>query len=239
MIKFKIEGEQYFLPEFINIDNYVKIFKVKDLFQEDYFAAKIINITTGAPLSDLLEGEFEPIAFLAAKILGVLPKMDDVKFVDRFNLNGVDYGFFPDWKDLTFAEFMDLDTISNKPVNELLDMLHYLAAIMYRPIVSEISTHNYQIEPYEVMSMKARAELFKKELDVRYVLGAQIFFMKLEKASSNFIPQFSTQKKLSFWKQIKIIWKAWRMVYKIASKKSSDGTLLSIELRKMMLQNIK
>lgn len=239
MIKFKIEGEQYFLPEFISIDNYVKIFKIKDLFKEDYFAAKIINITSGAPLQDLLEGEFEQIMFLAAEILKILPNEETIQFQDRFELNGVHYGFFPNWKDLTFAEFMDLDTISNKPVNELLDMMHYLAAIMYRPIVSEISTHNYQIEPYEVNSMKVRAELFKKELDVRYVLGAQTFFTILEKASSSFIPQFLTSKKLSFWKKIKLIWMAWRMIYKTTSKKSSDGILLSTELQKMMLRNIK
>lgn len=239
MIKFTIDEQDYFLPEFISIDNYVKIFKVKDLFKEDYFAAKIINITTGAPLADLLEGEYEKIAFLAANIVESLPQTETVNFKDRFELNGVQYGFFPNWRDLTFAEFMDLDTISNKPVNELLDMLHYLAAVMYRPIVSEVSKHDYQIEPYEVMSMKKRAELFKKELDVRYVLGAQAFFTRLENLSSNYIPQFSTLKKLSLWKKIKIIWIAWRMIYKTTSKKSSGGTLSSTELRKMILQSIK
>jgi hypothetical protein len=186
-----------------------------------------------------LEGEFEQIAFLAASVLTILPRHDTIEFQDRFELNGVHYGFFPNWKDLTFAEFMDLDTISNKPVNELLDMLHYLAAIMYRPIVSEISKHNYQIEPYEVSSMKARAELFKKNLDVRYVLGAQTFFMILEKQSFNFTPQSLTLKKLSFWQQIKIIWMMWRMVYKIRSNKTSDGITSLIKLQKMILRSIK
>jgi hypothetical protein len=186
-----------------------------------------------------LEGEYEQIAFLAANIVESLPMQDTINFTDRFELNGVEYGFFPNWRDLTFAEFMDLDSMSNKPINELLDMLHYLAAVMYRPIVSEVSRHDYQIEPYNVATMKIRAELFKKELDVRYVLGAQAFFTRLGEVSYNFIPQYSTLRKLSLWKKIKIIWIAWRMIYKTTSKKSSGGTLSSTELRKMILQSIK
>ena len=37
MIDFNIEGKKYDLPDFISIKNYVKIFKVKDLFSDDYF----------------------------------------------------------------------------------------------------------------------------------------------------------------------------------------------------------
>jgi hypothetical protein len=234
MIKFKIEGEPFSIPDIISIENYVKIFKVKDLFDEDYFAAKLVSIVSGAPLKDLLDGGFDEVNYLASHILNIIPKQDEIKFIDKFELNGVKYGFFPNWKDLTFAEFVDLDTISTKKQDELLDLLHILAAIMYRPIVTQRTEHDYDIEMYDVNTMKKRAELFKKELDVKYILGAQFFFIKFAKRYLDYSQQYSMPT-LSIWKQMKWIWHMWRMIYKIRSRKPTDGSSWSTELRKMIL----
>jgi hypothetical protein len=237
MIKFKIDEVSYSLPDFVSIENYSKIFKVKDLFNEDYFAAKLVNIVSGAPLNILLESEYQEISFLAATILNKIP-FKDVKFVDRFELDGVQYGFFPNWRDLTFAEYVDLDTISTKPTEELLDMLHYLAAIMYRPIIEETSSHNFQIEKYDVDSMKRRAEYFKKNLDIKYVLGGQFFFIKFAERLLEYSP-VSLTKKMSFFEMIKLIWTMWRMIYKLKGYNHSVGSQWSTELQKMISQNTK
>jgi len=236
MIRFKIDGEPYIIDDFMSIENYVKIYKIKDLFSEDYFAAKLVSIVSGAPQKDLLEGGYEEVSYLALRIMELLPTVDTTKFVDRFELDGVQYGFFPNWRDLTFAEFIDLDTISNKKEDELLDMLHILAAIMYRPIVEELSEHNFKIEEYDIPKMKERAELFKKRLDVRYVIGAQFFFIKFAKTFSNFILPSSTLK-LSKWQTIKMIWIMWRMIFKQTSKSRSVGFWSSTKLLTMILQN--
>ena len=236
MIKFKIEGQQYYIPDFISIENYVKIFKVKDLFDEDYFAAKLISIVSEAPLKDLLEGGFDEINFLASHILSVIPKDNEIKFIDRFQLDGIEYGFFPNWRDLTFAEFVDMDTISTKKTDELLDMLHILAAIMFRPIIEQRTEHDYDIEMYDVEKMKKRAEIFKKKLDIKYVLGAQFFFIKFEKRFSSYSPQSSTVK-IGMWMKIKIIWMMWRILLKMGSIKSLDGFLSSTKFLTTTLQN--
>ena len=240
MIKFRIEGQEYILPEVITIDHYVKIYKIKDLFKDDYFYAKLLSTVTNAPLNDLLEGGFEEIAFLAASVMDIMPTTETVKFTDRFELNGVEYGIFPNWRDLTFAEYIDMDTISTKKPQDLLDHLHVLAAIMYRPIVSEVSKHNYQIEPYDMDEMVKRSELFKKELDVRYVLAAQTFFTIYAKMFLNFTPISSTTTnvKLNIFQKLKMIWMMWRMIYKITSHKRLDGLLSSTNLRKMILRSI-
>ena len=235
-LKFKIEGQPYFVPDVITIDNYVKIFKVKDLFEEEYFSAKLISTVSGAPMKDLLEGGFDEVNYLASHILSIIPQEKDIKFVDRFKLNGVEYGFFPNWRDLTFAEFIDMDTISTKKTEELLDMLHILAAVMYRPIVEQRSEHDYDIEMYDVGTMKKRAELFKKELDVKYILGAQFFFIKFAKRYLSYSPPSSTLK-IGLWLKIKIIWMMWRILIKMGSVKSLDGFLSSTKSLSTTLQN--
>lgn len=235
MLKFKIDDVEYFVPDYISIDNYTKIYKVKDLFTEEYFAAKLINIITNAPVNVLLESEYQEINYIANYIMNQIPT-DKPKFYDRFEINGIQYGFFPNWKDLSFAEFVDMDTISTKKPEELLDMLHILAAIMYRPIVSEISEHNFKIEDYDIESMKKRAELFKKQLDVKYILGAQFFFIKFAERSSNYSLEFSIPN-MTIWSQLKLVWKITRMAHKIRLKKSMGGSLSLTELQKMISQN--
>ena len=240
MIKFKIEGKEYFLPDVMTIEHYVKIYKVKDLLKENYFAAKLVSIVSNAPINDLLEGGFEEVSFLANNIASLMPTTESVKFQDRFTIDGIDYGIFPDWKNLTFAEYIDLDTISTKKPQDLLDHLHILAAIMYRPIVSEVSRHNYEIEPYDVDEMVKRAELFKKKLEVRYVLGAQTFFTTFVKTFLNFTPTSLTTMnvKLNWLQKIRMIWMMWRIYYKVVSPTRSGGLLSSTDLRKMILRNI-
>jgi hypothetical protein len=234
-MKFKIEDNEYKIPDFISIGNYVKIFKIKDLFSEDYFAAKLINLVTGAKVEDLLESDYQEVDYISKYIMTLIP-IDKPEFKDRFELDGVHYGFFPNWRDLTFAEFMDLDTISTKKTDDLLDLLHILCAIMYRPIISEKSTHDFKIEKYDVKTMEQRAELFKNKLDVRYVLGAQYFFIKFGKRYSGY-SQLSSIPKLSIWTKIKLIWSMRKMIWVLVFKRRSVGTLSSTELLETILQS--
>ncbi len=236
MIRFKIDGKPYEIPDFINIENYSKIYKVKDFFSDEYFAAKLINIVSGAPVEDLLNADYNEVNYLASYVLSILPK-NETKFDDKFEIDGVEYGFFRDWRNLTFAEFIDMDTISTKKPEELLDMLHILAAIMYRPIINKKSEHDFDIEDYDVKTMKERSELFKKKLNIKYVLGAQFFFIKFANRFSSYSRQSLIQS-LSMWEWMKLIWRMRKIIWKIArSKKSMGGSLSSTELLKTILQD--
>lgn len=236
MVKFKIDEKEYKIPEFISIENYAKIYKVKDLFSDDYFAAKLLNILTGAPLEDLLQVDYQEVSYLANYVLSLIPTSKEIPFKDRFELNGVHYGFFPTWKELTFAEFVDMDTISTKKPEEVLDLMHILAAVMYRPIIEEKSEHDFKIEKYSIESLNDRAELFKKHLDVKYVIAAQFFFIKFANRYSSYT-QLSSIKTLSIWTKIKIIWRMRKVLWHLIFKKRSAGTWSSTELLQMILQS--
>jgi hypothetical protein len=236
MIKFKIDEVEYKVPDFISIEHYSKIYKIKDLFSDDYFSARLMNIVSEAPLEDLLESDYQEVSYLSAYVMSLIP-MNKVEFKDRFELDGVHYGFFPNWKDMTFAEFVDMDTISTKKPEELLNMLHILASVMYRPITEEKSEHDFKIEKYNVESMIQRSELFKKKLDVRYVLGAQTFFTKFGNRFSNY-SLLSSIPKLSTWTKIKFVWNMRKVILQTLFKKPTDGTLSSTELLQMTLRSM-
>ena len=235
MLKFKLDEKEYEIPEIMTIENYSKIFKIKDLFSDDYFAAKLVSIVTGAPVEDLLDGDYEEVSYIAAYIMELLPKIKP-EFKDRFELDGISYGFIPKWQDMTYAEFVDMDTISTRKQDEMLNMLHILLAVMYRPITNERTEHDFDIEKYDVKKMTKRAELFKSNLDVRYVLGAQTFFTNFGRRYSVY-SQASLIPKLSIWQKMKLTWTMRKIIWAALFKKPLDGMSSQTELLEMILQS--
>jgi len=232
-VSFEIEGIEYEIPRKITIEKYVKTYKIKDLFSDQYLAAKLLNILTDAPIEKLLETNFQIIEQLATYSMLLFPNGEQ-KFVDKFELNGVWYGFIPSWKELTFAEWVDLDTLMTKKPEEILDFIHIIMAIMYRPIIGNHNTNKFKIEKYDVETLKDRSELFYKELEIKYFIGAQFFFIKFAKKYTE-----TTQASLSMTEKIKMIWRNKKLIKILLSKKGSVGTSLSTELLTMILQNTK
>lgn len=237
MIKFEINNKEYELPEFVSIKNYVDIFKIKDLFSDDYFSAKLLNIVTGIPIEEVLASDYSQVNYLATEILQKIP-LKTPEFIDRFEIDGIKYGFIPDWKDMSFAEFADLDTLSTKKQDELLTNLHIIASIMYRPVTTEKSLHDYEIEKYDVKKMKKRAEIFKDKLDIKYVLGAQFFFINFANKYSNYFHLSSIQT-LSIWTRIKILWILRKLILRAIFRKPMVGSSYSTELLETITRTIK
>lgn len=237
-ITFELEGQEFKIPTHLTINDYVKVFKVKDLFEDDYFAAKLISIVTGADMTKLLEADREKVGYVFEQIYKILP-LDKPGFVDRFTLDGVEYGFIPSWKKMSFGEFADLDTLMTKKPDEVLDYLHIITAILYRPITKSKSKHNFEIEKYNQNTMDERSELFKNKLDIEVALGAQFFFTQFARIYSNYTPiSLKMWMKIS-WIQIKIVWRLRKLIWKrIVSRKDLDGSSFSTEFAQMILQDI-
>lgn len=236
-ITFKLDGIDYELPDFISIGDYQKIFKVKDLFEDEYMKAKVVNLVTGCPMDTLLEAENHKVDFLATTIFSMLPQ-PPYNLIDRFELDGVHYGYLPSYKEISFGEFIDLDTLLTRTPEEIMENYHIITAMMYRPITSQKSEHNFKIEKYNVDTLEDRADLFKKKLDIKFALGGQFFFTNFARIYTNFTPLSLTQKLKREWMALKEIWKYRTLVWKIALKKDLDGTSHSIEYARITLQNM-
>jgi hypothetical protein len=235
-LTFELEGIEYKIPKYITLGDYVKIYKVKGLFDDDYFATKLINILTGAPQKKLMEAEREKVDFVFSQIWSILPQ-NTPAFLDRFELDGVEYGFIPSWRKMSFGEFADLDTLMTKKPDEVLDYLHIITAILYRPIITK-DKKKYTIEKYSQETLEDRAELFKNKLDVEVALGAQFFFIQFAKNVSTYTPiSLKSWMKISAM-QLRVLWKMRKILMKGLLKRDLDGTWFLTELLKMTYQDI-
>ncbi len=115
------------------------------------------------------------------EIVGELVKLFESEpvLIDRFELNGITYGFIPNFDNLTTAEYIDLDTYAET------DILRFMAVI-YRPIVSKFGKL-YNIEDYN-----GTEENYLKmaHAPAMAFLGAKVFFWNLSKELLKHLPTF-------------------------------------------------
>jgi len=95
---------------------------------------------------------------------------DKPDFIQRFEFNGVEYGFIPKLDDISVGEFIDLDQYIKEG-----KQLHKIAAILYRPVTKRNGL-NYDIEKYEGTSKYADIMM---KVDYKVVVGALVFFWNL------------------------------------------------------------
>jgi len=88
--------------------------------------------------------------------------------INRFKLNGVEYGFIPALDDMTFGEYVDLDTYIGD-VQEL----HKAMNVLYRPVILK-QRGKYLIDEY-------KPDTFNNMLDMPLgvALGSMVFFWNL------------------------------------------------------------
>ena len=163
----------------------------------------------------------------------MFPVGDNPTFYDTFELDGVEYGFLPSWRQLSFAEWVDLDTLMTKKPAEFLNYIHIVTAIMFRPIVSK-DKKGYTIEKYDSNKMIERANLFRDKLDIKYFIGAQFFFIKFAR---KYLDPTRTYSTMTLREKIMWMWKYKRTILKSLSTKSTDGGSSLTELVRTILQD--
>ena len=110
---------------------------------------------------------------------------EEVEFKNRFTLGNVEFGFIPNLDEMTTAEYVD----SNKYTNTA-DTLHYLMAILFRPIINKDTFNNYEIQTYQ--GTKEYFELMKKT-PLSIANGSLFFFINLSTELQSYILKYTKE----------------------------------------------
>jgi hypothetical protein len=107
-----------------------------------------------------------------AEVCEIINTMFDTnhQLINKFSLGGVDYGFIPELDDMTFGEYMDLDTFIGDN-----DNLHRAVNVLFRPIEHKRGAR-YTIKEYDADTSENA-----KDFPLDVVLGAIVFFYSLGK----------------------------------------------------------
>lgn len=151
----------------ITLEQYQKYLKIQDEnTDEKFLAVKLIEIFCGLRGDHVLmmrATDIQDIVNILTDMLNSTPQL-----VTKFKMNGKQYGFIPKLEDMTFGEYIDLDTFMGD-----WDNMHRAMNVLYRPITDQYGD-KYAIEKYQVDSVEQM-----KGMPMNAVLGSILFFYNL------------------------------------------------------------
>ena len=165
----------------VTLEQYQKYIKIQDNNEDDTFLAiKMIEIFCGIRADLIMKMKASSIR----DITSVLAEMFEQKppLVKEFKMNGIDYGFIPDLENMTFGEYVDLDTYIGDYEN-----MHRAMSVLYRPIVQRYKD-KYLVDEYSGDESDKM-----KDMPMDAVLSSILFFyhlgMDLSKTMLNYLQE--------------------------------------------------
>ena len=197
----------------ITLGQYQEFSKL-DITKESEVQSKMIEIFCKVPVEVVRSMKAKDIT----DICTVINTMFDVEhqMLNRFDLNGVKYGFIPDLENISFGEYVDLDTFMGDN-----DNLHRAMNVLYRPIDLKQGVR-YTLKEYDP---DTNEEAKNYPLDA--VFGAMVFFYDLGKDLSTVILNSSSKQNEQ------------NLAQYLDSLQNGAGTIPSMESLTEILQNLK
>lgn len=166
------------IPEALNevtLKQYQKWLKISDGKEMDNFLQqKMIEIFCNIPLKSILQIKATDINQICEDITKLFQQ--EPKFINRFTLDNKEFGFIPKLDDMTFGEYVDLDTYLAD-----WELMHKAIGVLFRPITFS-KKEKYLVEDYESSD---KYDMTNTTLDI--VFGSLVFFYNLRNELQNHI----------------------------------------------------
>jgi len=138
------------------------------------------------------------------------------QLISSFKMDGVEYGFIPSLDEMSFGEYVDLDTFITN-----VDDLHKAMNVLYRPIEHK-RKDKYTIKAYDPNTSDKM-----KLMPLSASLGAMVFFWNLGIELSEVMMNSSLKEN------------ELNLVQYLNSQKNGDGSIQSMDFLKGILQDLK
>ena len=176
------------IPETLNevtLKQYQKWLKIAEGKELDSFLQqKMIEIFCNIPLKNVLQIKASDINNITEELTKLFTNTP--KFIDRFEMNGKEFGFIPKLDDISFGEYVDLDTYLAD-----WESMHKAMGVLFRPITFK-KKKQYLIEDYDSAE---KYDMTEVTLDVAF--GSLVFFYSLKNELQKTILNYlATQKEI-------------------------------------------
>lgn len=153
----------------VTLEQYKRFVKLQDEVEQNspFFLQKMVEIFCNIDLQDVATIRYRSLVEIVEHIQKLFE--GNSKFINRFTMDGVEYGFIPVLDDISLGEFIDLDNYLADTQN-----IHRAMCVLFRPITHS-KDDRYDIEEYK--GTDNAEKYLKMPLDV--ALGAYVFFYLL------------------------------------------------------------
>ena len=146
----------------LTIEQYQKFLKVEG--DQTFTLLKALEIFANIPLKVAHAMRADDVLSIANELLTMVSV--EHPLTRRLSFRGREYGFVPNLEEMSFGEYIDLDTYLSD-----MQSLHKTVGVLYRPIVKEKGDY-YEVEPYNGTDGYS-------DFPLDVALGATLFFYRL------------------------------------------------------------
>ena len=156
----------------ITLGQYQKYLKIQEENEDETFIAqKMIEIFCNTKLEYVMKMRWKDVNEIVTDLGHMFE--EDHKLQKQFTLNGTNYGFIPNLDEISFGEFIDLDSY----LGDWQEM-HKAMQVLYRPV--DISVRGR----YNIKEYKAIIDDSMKDMPLAYAMSAVFFLLNLGKELS-------------------------------------------------------
>tara|TARA_R100000329_G_scaffold9446_3_gene10708 strand:+ start:850 stop:1503 length:654 start_codon:yes stop_codon:yes gene_type:complete len=153
----------------ITLEQYQRWHKVSNNNEdENFLKQKMIEIFCNVSLKDILTIKPRHINAIVEELKKVFE--DKPALIQRFIYKDIEFGFIPKLDDMSFGEYIDLDTYLPE-----WETMHNAMNILYRPVIYS-KKNKYLIESYQGSDVYDM-----REIPLNVVFSALVFFWNLKK----------------------------------------------------------
>lgn len=196
-------GTQYVKVQFpenaneLTVEQYQRYVSIEE-GETNFKTLKAAEIFLGLPIRESLKMQSLDFYAVTNELFEMLAEEHKLQPIVKYR--GKDYGFIPNLEELTFGEYIDLDSF----LTDVKD-IHKALGVLYRPITERVGS-KYDIEEYEPNEGY-------KDFPLGAGLGATLFFWTLRKELLRDTPNSLEKKEMN----------NPTSVFKQTSQRSGDG----------------
>ena len=161
----------------IALSDYVKYLKILEINEKDensdvFVQQKVLEVFCGVPYNESLEFKMSDVSKIVNIINNTLSEQPSL--VKSFKLGDTEFGFIPKLDDMSFGEYIDIDTNIGD-----WDNMYRVMSVLYRPIKQK-SGEKYLIDEY-------KGDLYydaMRHTPMDAVISSLVFFYNLGKELS-------------------------------------------------------
>ena len=174
----------------ITLEQYQRFLKVQQINKDDEYIIqlKMIEIFCNVDFKDARNIKFTDVERIIEKLTETFQEKPNL--IRTFKMDGVEYGFIPSMEEMTFGEYIDVDTYLPQE-----DQMHLAMNVLYRPITSK-KAGKYSIEDYDINTKESM-----KQMPLKVMLSATFFLqnlgLELLNVTSNYLQEEMEKQQLS------------------------------------------
>ncbi len=152
----------------ITLGQYQEYLEAQEKIDDDYqLGSRMIEIFCNIPVRDVFQFRMSHITSIQKTLIKIFEHKTET-LINRFKVHDIEFGFIPSLDEMTFGEYVDIDTYIKD-----WKQMHKAMAVLYRPIDTRYE------DRYSIVNYDGKETDIMKDMPLAVCFSSIVFFYNL------------------------------------------------------------